>query len=60
LANYLAKFSLQKVINSAIGLSHAEITSACNDALKETILNDKEKVTQKLLLQTIIDRKNNM
>ena len=60
LGNYLAEFSLKKIVNKAIGLSHAEITSACNDALKETILTDKEKVTQKLLLQTIIDRMNNI
>jgi len=60
LGNYLAEFSLKKIVNKAIGLSHAEITSACNDALKETILTDKEKVTQKLLLQTIIDRINNI
>ncbi|MGK0212153.1 MAG: AAA+ superfamily predicted ATPase [Polaribacter sp.] len=60
LGKYLAKFSLKKIVSTAIGLSHAEITSACNDALKETILTDKEKVTQKLLLQTIIDRMNNI
>lgn len=59
LSRYLGNFSLETVITTASGLSHAEITNACHDALKEIILNDKKTVTQKLLVQMIKDRKVN-
>ncbi len=58
LHKFLDKFSLKTAIEASIGLSHAEITNACNDALKEIILTDKNFVTQKLLVQMIKDRKN--
>jgi AAA+ superfamily predicted ATPase len=35
------------------GLSHAEISQACDDAIKETILNDGKKVTKDLFLEMI-------
>jgi len=59
LSKYLGNFSLENVIAAASGLSHAEITNACHDALKEIILTDKNTVTQKLLIQMIKDRKIN-
>lgn len=59
LSRYLGNFALDKVITTASGLSHAEITNACHDALKEIILNDKKMVTQQLLIQMIKDRKIN-
>ena len=59
LSRYLGNFALDKVITTASGLSHAEITNACHDALKEIILNDKKTVTQQLLIQMIKDRKIN-
>jgi SpoVK/Ycf46/Vps4 family AAA+-type ATPase len=58
LHKYLGDFSLKTTVDAAIKLSHAEITNACNDALKEIILSDKNTVTQKLLVQMIKDRKN--
>lgn len=57
LQSYLGDFSLKLVVDAANGLSHAEITNACNDALKEIILSDKKVVTQKLLTQMMKDRK---
>lgn len=57
LQSYLGDFSLKTVIDAANGLSHAEITNACNDALKEIILSDKKVVTQKLLTKMMKDRK---
>lgn len=57
LQNYLGDFSLKTVVDAANGLSHAEITNACNDALKEIILSDKHTVTQKLLIEMMKDRK---
>lgn len=59
LSKYLGNFSLENVIATASGLSHAEITNACHDALKEIILTDKNTVTQKLLIEMIKDRKIN-
>ncbi|RZJ89152.1 MAG: ATP-binding protein [Chryseobacterium sp.] len=59
LGKYRGDFSLETTISTAMGLSHAEITNACFDALKEIILTDKNIVTQKLLIQMIKDRKIN-
>lgn len=58
LNKFLGDFSLKTAIDAANGLSHAEVTTACNDALKEVILTDKSTVTQKLLIQMMKDRKN--
>lgn len=57
LNKYLGNFSLDTTISAASGLSHAEITNACYDALKEIILTDKNIVTQKILIQMVKDRK---
>lgn len=56
LGSFYGSSSLKSVLPKAIGLSHAEITQACDDAIKETILNDKHTVTQKLLIQMLSDR----
>ena len=37
-------------------LSHAEIVRACDDAIKETILSDKDKVSKKQLLDMLNER----
>ncbi len=57
LHKYLGIYSLESVVNAAMGLSHAEVVNACNDALKEIILSDKTQVSQRLLVQMIKDRK---
>ena len=57
LATFRGEFKIDPVLSAARGLSHAEITEACNDAIKEAILADREKVTQKALAAAIIDRK---
>ncbi|KZE82737.1 ATPase [Myroides marinus] len=57
LRNFLGEYSLEPIINKALGLSHAEVTNACNDAIKEIILDNKKQISQKLLLQMITDRK---
>lgn len=56
LGGFIGKFSLEPVFEKAKGLSHAEITQACDDAIKETILNGKNKVTKNLLLSMLHDR----
>ena len=62
LNNRLARYSKSKGINfkkllpSINGLSHAEISMACLDAIKETVLNENIKLTNELILKSIRDR----
>lgn len=48
---------LKPICEEALSLSHAEITQACDDAIKETILVDEDTVTSNLLRQMISERK---
>lgn len=48
---------LKEVVKCALTLSHAEITMACNDAIKEAVLNDLEKVDSLMLIKMLEDRK---
>ena len=57
LGNFLGRFSLDVPAQIAEGLSHAEIAQACDDAIKEAVLSDKSKITQKSLIQMLKDRK---
>ncbi|MBF0549051.1 MAG: ATP-binding protein [Deltaproteobacteria bacterium] len=41
----------------AVGLSYADITRACNDALKDAIINDRDHVTNDDILKTLSERK---
>jgi SpoVK/Ycf46/Vps4 family AAA+-type ATPase len=45
------------VIPEAAGLSHSEIDLACRDAIKQTILADKQKVDASLLSQMLRERR---
>lgn len=56
LGNQKSKIDYKNILSSINGLSHAEITLACLDAIKETVLNDKQKLTTQLILKTIKDR----
>ena len=64
LKNRLARFSKAKGVNfkqllpNINGLSHAEISLACFDAIKETILNEKIKMSNDLIIKSIKDRNN--
>jgi SpoVK/Ycf46/Vps4 family AAA+-type ATPase len=57
LSIFLGKYDLKPVVRAALGLSHAEITQACDDAIKDAVLSDKKRVTQKSLVAMISDRK---
>ena len=58
LASFKFDFDVAKVPSKDLeGLSHAEIAHACDDAIKETILNDKNKVTRSLLLEMLKNRR---
>ncbi len=57
LSSFLAvKFSWKDAVSESNGLSHAEIDQACRDAIKQTILSDKEKVSPAFLLQMLKER----
>lgn len=60
--NRLARFpmsrvSWKKLTEASQGLSYAEITKACDDAMKNALINDNEKITQSDLIQSLKERK---
>lgn len=54
---YGKSIDLNSIVDSLGGLSHAEISQACFDSIKESILTDKDKVDHLLLLKMVDDRK---
>lgn len=56
LSGFKGNFSLDSAVISAEKLSHAEISQACLDAIKEAVLSDKKKVDKALLTKMIRDR----
>jgi len=54
---YGKNIDLNSIIENLDSLSHAEISQACFDSIKESILTDKDKVDNLLLLKMINDRK---
>jgi SpoVK/Ycf46/Vps4 family AAA+-type ATPase len=64
LKSRLARYSKSKMVNfkqllpKINGLSHAEISLACLDAIKETVLNENIFMNNELILKSIKDRNN--
>lgn len=56
LANFKGKIDMKNVLQHASNLSHAEISKACIDAIKETILENQLKVNEKTLISSLQDR----
>ena len=56
LGQYKGNFDLKSIIMSLKDLSHAEISQACLDSIKESILTDKKKVDKSLIVKMIHDR----
>ncbi len=56
LGAFKGRFSTEKVAVQTADLSHSEIAQACDDAIKETILADREKVTKDIILAMFKDR----
>jgi SpoVK/Ycf46/Vps4 family AAA+-type ATPase len=56
LAQFAKKIKFKDLLPNINGLSHAEISLACIDAIKETILNDKQPMSNELILRAIKDR----
>ena len=56
LARYSKKVNFNQLLPNINGLSHAEISLACLDAIKETVLNEKQEMSNQLILKAIKDR----
>ena len=52
-----ATVKAEALTDDADSLSHAEITRACSDAIKQVLLTRKKKVTKKLLVSMLAHRK---
>ena len=57
LGTFLGLLKVAELTKEAKNLSHAEITQACYDAIKEAILEDKKTVSKSLMKQMLLDRK---
>ena len=47
----------QDIVEIALGLCHADITKACENAIKQAILTDKKQVDSKILAEMLLERK---
>ncbi|WP_210151374.1 AAA family ATPase [Chryseobacterium scophthalmum] len=56
LSQFSRKIKFKDLLPEINGLSHAEITLACVDAIKETILNEKQLMNNELILKAVRDR----
>src|SRR5690606_19277381 len=56
LARYVSNIDFNQLLPNINGLSHAEISLACIDAIKETVLNEKIQMDNQLILKAIKDR----
>lgn len=56
LAQFSKKIDFDDLLPNINGLSHAEISLACIDAIKETVLNEQLQMTNQLVLKAIKDR----
>ncbi len=57
IGTFAGRYKISTIAEYARGLSHAEITQACDDAIKEAILSDKTAVTKDSLLSMLADKK---
>jgi len=57
IGTFKGRYSESNIVDYAYGLSHAEITQACDDAIKDAILADKATVTKKKLIEMLADKK---
>lgn len=58
LASFISRnFSFAKICKVSAGMNHADITHACDDAIKMAILADKKSVTVDMLLTALSEKK---
>jgi len=53
-----SKIDWEKLAVSAAGLSYADITRACEDAIKDAVIHDRQKVATNDILKTLSERIN--
>jgi len=53
----ISRLPFQRISTEAEGLSHAEIIKICDDAIKDAIIYDRDKVTANDLLELVAERK---
>jgi len=53
----ISRLPFQKISEEAEGLSHAEISKICDDAIKNAIIYDRDKVAANDLLELVAERK---
>jgi SpoVK/Ycf46/Vps4 family AAA+-type ATPase len=58
LANFKGDIIIDNILSYCEGLSHAEISKACLDAIKEAILSNKMNVSENVLKESLKDRSN--
>jgi len=56
LSRFSTKVNFTQLLPNINGLSHAEISLACLDAIKETVLNEKQQMNNQIILKAIKDR----
>jgi SpoVK/Ycf46/Vps4 family AAA+-type ATPase len=52
-----AELQKTKLIGASSGLSYAEITRACEEAMKELIISGKKQITTSMLLNALTERR---
>lgn len=56
LGTFIGSYNLETIAENAEKLSHSDICLACDDAIKDAILNGKNKVSKELLNEMLKDR----
>ena len=52
-----SRIALKQLASKASGLSFADISKICEDGIKDAIINDRRKLTEKDLFELITERK---
>ncbi|MDR2266673.1 MAG: ATP-binding protein [Christensenellaceae bacterium] len=50
-------FIVDEIIKAATSLCHADIAKACENAIKQAILNDEKQISKEILLEMLAERK---
>jgi SpoVK/Ycf46/Vps4 family AAA+-type ATPase len=53
----ISRLPFEKISEEAVGLSHAEISKICDDAIKDAIIYDRDMVTANDLIELVAERK---
>lgn len=56
LNNYYPEKNYDEFVEMAHGLSHSEIVTACDNLIKDCIINDLENISKEMVMQSLADR----